>query len=88
MSRGRSILLDAKGDLNEAEQCIVKACDLSKSESGKEEDVRMLIALARVQIAKGDRQRANMTIRKVKGRVKELSEFERGEFEELSKSVR
>ena len=83
-----SILLDAKGDLNEAEQCIVKACDLSKSESGKEEDVRMLIALARVQIAKGDRQRANMTIRKVKGRVKELSEFERGEFEELSKSVR
>ena len=83
-----SILLDAKGDLNEAEQCIVKACDLSKSESGKEEDVRMLIALARVQIAKGDRQRANMTSRKVKGRVKELSEFERGEFEELSKSVR
>ncbi|MBQ2624513.1 MAG: tetratricopeptide repeat protein [Kiritimatiellae bacterium] len=83
-----SILLDANGDLNEAEQCISKACDLSKSESGKEEDVRMLIALARVQIAKGDRQRANMTIRKIKGRVKELSEFERGEFEELSKSVR
>ena len=83
-----SILLDANGDLNEAEQCIVKACELSKSESGKEEDVRMLISLARVQIAKGDRQRANMTIRKVKGRVKELSEFERGEFEELSKSVR
>ena len=83
-----SILLDANGDLNEAEQCVSKACDLSKSESGKEEDVRMLIALARVQIAKGDRQRANMTIRKVKGRLKELSEFERGEFEELSKSVR
>ena len=83
-----SILLDANGDLNEAEQCIVKACELSKSESGKEEDVRMLISLARVQIAKGDRQRANMTIRKVKGRVKELSEFERGEFEELSNSVR
>jgi len=41
-----------------------------------------------VQIAKGDRQRANMTIRKVKGRVKELSEFERSEFEELCNSVR
>ena len=51
-------------------------------------DVRMLVSLARVQIAKGDRQRANMTLRKVKGRVKELSDFERGEFEELSKSVR
>ena len=83
-----AILLDANGDLNEAEQCIVKACDLSRSESGKEADVRMLVSLARVQIAKGDRQRANMTLRKVKGRVKELSDFERGEFEELSKSVR
>ena len=83
-----AILLDANGDLNEAEQCIVKACELSKSESGKEADVRMLVSLARVQIAKGDRQRANMTLRKVKGRVKELSDFERGEFEELSKSVR
>ena len=30
----------------------------------------MLVSLARVQIAKGDRQRANMTLRKVKGRVK------------------
>ncbi len=83
-----SILLDANGDLNEAEQCIVKACELSKSESGREEDVRMLISLARVQIAKGDRQRANMTIRKVRGRAKELSEFELGEFEELCKGVR
>ena len=72
----------------EAEQCVSKACELSKSESGKEEDVRMLVALARVQIAKGDRQRANMTIRKIRGRVKELSDFERAEFEELSKSVR
>ena len=83
-----AILLDANGDLNEAERCITKACDLSKSESGKETDVRMLVSLARVQIAKGDRQRANMTLRKVKGRVKELSDFERGEFEELCKSAR
>ena len=83
-----SIILDANGDLNEAERCINKACELSKTETGKEADVRMLISLARIQIAKGDRQRANMTMRKVQGRSKELSEFELKEFEELRKSVR
>ena len=72
----------------EAERCINKACELSKTETGKEADVRMLISLARIQIAKGDRQRANMTMRKVQGRSKELSEFELKEFEELRKSVR
>ena len=80
-----SILLDAGGDLNEAEQCVNRACELSRSADGKEEDVRMLISLARIQIAKGDKQRANMTIRKVQGRIKELSDFEKGEFEELKK---
>ena len=83
-----SILLDADGDLNEAEQCINKACELSKSKSGREEDVRMLVTLARVQIAKGDRQRANMTMRKVQGRIDELSDFEKGEFQELRKSAK
>ena len=87
-----SILMDAKGDLNEAEQCINKACELSKSADGKEEDVRMLISLARVQIAKGDKAHANMSIRKVEGRVKKdpklLTDFEKGEFEELKKSAR
>ena len=83
-----SILMDANGDLNEAEQCINKACELSRSADGKEEDVRMLVSLARVQVAKGDKQRANMTIRKVQGRIKELSDFEKGEFEELKKSAR
>ncbi len=83
-----SILLDSKGDLNEAEQCVNKACKLSKSKDGREEDVRMLVSLARVQIAKGDRQRANMTIRKVRGRIEELSDFERKEFEKLCNSVK
>ena len=83
-----SILMDSNGDLNEAEQCVNKACELSKSADGKEEDVRMLVSLARVQVAKGDKQRANMTIRKVQGRIKELSDFEKGEFEELKKSAK
>lgn len=83
-----SVLMDAKGDLDEAEKCINKACSLSRSADGKEEDVRMLISLARVQVARGDKQRARMTIRKVQGRIKELSEFERTEFEEFVKSVR
>ena len=48
----------------------------------------MLVSLARVQVAKGDKQRANMTIRKVQGRIKELSDFEKGEFEELKKSAK
>lgn len=83
-----SILLDAQGDLNEAERCVNKACELSRSAAGREEDVRMLVSLARVQVAKGDRQRANMTIRKVQGRIAELSDFERSEFEELKKGAR
>jgi Flp pilus assembly protein TadD len=83
-----SILMDSNGDLNEAEQCVNRACELSKSADGKEEDVRMLVSLARVQVAKGDKQRANMTIRKVQGRIKELSDFEKGEFEELKKSAK
>ncbi len=83
-----AILLDANGDLNEAEQCVTKACSLSKSKSGREEDVRMLVTLARVQIAKGDRQRANMTMRKVQGRIDELSDFEKREFEGLRRSAK
>jgi len=83
-----AILMDADGDLNEAERSINKACELSKSKDGREEDVRVLVTLARVQIAKGDRQRANMTMRKVQGRIAELSDFERREFEELRRSVK
>ncbi len=83
-----AILLDAGGNLNEAEACIQKACDLSKDKSGQEADVRMLISLARVQLARGDMPRAKTTLRKVNARVKELSEFERREFEELRKNVR
>lgn len=81
-------LMDAKGDLDEAEACVKKACELSKGEDGTEQDVRMLISLARVQFAKGDKLHSKATLRKVQNRVKELSDYERSEFEELQKSVR
>ncbi|MBR2983305.1 MAG: tetratricopeptide repeat protein [Kiritimatiellae bacterium] len=87
-----SILMDAKkgdkGALSEAEKCILKACELSRDEKGREADVRMLVALARVQAMRGDRSRARGTIRKVQARIGELSDFEKREFEELKKSVR
>lgn len=81
-------LMDAQGDLDEAEECVKKACELSKAKDGSETDVRMLVSLARVQFAKGDTLHGKATLRKVQSRVKELSDFERTEFEELQKRVR
>ena len=78
-----SIILQRKGDLDEAEQCIQKAVALAKTADGKDPDVRMLMSLARVQLAKGDKIRAKGNIRLVQNRVKELTEYERKEFEAL-----
>lgn len=83
-----SVLLDAKGDLDEAEQCVRKACELSRAKDGREEDIRMLVSLARVQIARGETARGKGTLRKVQARIDELSDYERAEFEELRKSAR
>ena len=83
-----SVLMDANRNLDEAEEVIRKACQLSRDKSGKEADVRMLISLARVQIRNGDRQRAKMSVRKVEARISELSEFERKEFADIQKAVR
>ena len=83
-----SILMDAGRNLDEAEDCVRRACELSKQKDGRASDVRMLISLARVQIARRDFQRARLTIRKVQARSKELSDFEKEEFEEMRKSVR
>ena len=82
------IIAENKGDLDEAEKCVTKACDLSKNDKGKAEDVRMLISLARIQLLKGDKGKAKTSIRKVQSRVSELDEFSTKEFEELKKSVR
>ena len=83
-----SVLMDAGTSLDEAEACIRKACELSKDKNGREADVRMLISLARVQIRRADTQHAKVTIRKVRSRITELSEFEKREFEDVVKGVR
>ena len=83
-----SILLGADRNLDEAEACIRKACQLSKDKNGKEADIRMLVSLARVQIARGDKEHAKLTVRKVRARMAELSEFEKREFEEVVKSAK
>lgn len=83
-----SILMDANRDLDEAEACVRKACELSKDKNGNEADIRMLISLARVQARKKDMNRARVTIRKVRSRISELSEFEKREFEDVAKSVK
>jgi Flp pilus assembly protein TadD len=83
-----SVLLDAGKAFDEAEQCVNKAVELSKGEDGKPADVRMLIALARVQIRRGRLVSAKGTLRSVLGRIDELTEYEKHEFEELRKSAR
>ena len=83
-----AVLMDQGTNLDEAESCIRKACDLSKSKNGREADIRMLISLARVQIKRGDKQHAKISVRKVQSRIDELSAFERREFEEVKKRVR
>ncbi len=82
-----TVLMDGKGDLAEAQSCIEKACELSKV-NGRAEDIRMVISLARVQIARGDRKTGKATLRRVQSRLGELSDFERKEYEELLKNVR
>ena len=82
-----SVLMDAKGSLDEAEKCVTKACEMSRK-NGREEDVRMLVSLARVQLMRNKKSQAKGTIQKVQRRISELSEFEKKEFEELKKRVR
>lgn len=83
-----SILLAKNDELDRAEECINKACELSRNENGKETDARMLITLARIQLARGDVARGKTTLRKVASRIGELSDFEKEEFEELRKSAK
>ena len=83
-------LLDQNKNLDEAESCVNKAINLAKGKGGQVEDVRMYITLARVQIAKGDdrsRSQARVTLRKIRDRKSELSEYDLGEFERLQKAV-
>lgn len=85
-----AVLMDSgdKSMLDEAEAAVRKACQLSKAKDGKDTDVRMLVSLARVQILRNDMNHAKVTIRKVRARLDELNEFERREFEGISRRVR
>ena len=82
-----SILMDANRDLDEAEAYVRKACELSKDKNGREADIRMLVSLARIQTRKKDVKHARVTIRKVRARINELSDFEKREFETVEKSI-
>ena len=86
-----SVLLDGKNaNLTEVEQCAQKAVDLAQKSAAKggDDDLRVLMTLARVQALKGDKIRARGTLRKVQSQQERLSEFEKVEFEELRKSVK
>ena len=83
-----AVLLDADKTLDEAESSVKRACELSKTASGGDGDVRMLVSLARVQLRRGDKLHARVTVRKVEARVQELSAFERREFEAIRDGVR
>ena len=80
-------LLDQGKDLDEAEKCVEKAIKLSKTES-KIEDIRMQITLARVQIARGALDKARTTLRTLRKRSSELSNYDRDQLETLVKSAR
>ena len=80
-------LLDQGKDLDEAEKCVEKAIKLSKTES-KIEDIRMQITLARVQIARGALDKARATLRTLRKRSSELSNYDRDQLETLVKSAR
>ena len=80
-----SILMDANGDLGEAESAIRKACELSKGTGANvhDPDVRMLVSLLRVQLRNDDKLHARMTRAKIESRLGELSDFERKEYERV-----
>ncbi len=80
-------LLDQNKNLDEAEQCVQKAINLSKTES-KIEDIRMQLTLARVQIARGALDKARATVRTLRKRQTELSNYDRDQLETLDKAVR
>ena len=80
-------LLDQNKNLDEAEQCVQKAIKLSKTES-KIEDIRMQLTLARVQIARGAMDKARATVRTLRKRQTELSNYDRDQLETLDKAVR
>ena len=52
------------------------------------EDIRMQLTLARVQIARGALDKARATVRTLRKRQTELSNYDRDQLETLDKAVR
>ena len=77
-----SILLEADKDLDEAERAVNKALELI--DKHKIDDPRVNITLARIQLKKGDGERARATLHAVKKREKDLSPFDKDELAKLS----
>ena len=78
-----AILLGQKKNLDEAEKCVKKALELSK-----DKDIRMQITLAGVQIARGDLGRARGTLRALRSRKSELSNYDRNRLEDLIRAAK
>ena len=82
-----SVLLDQNKGLDEAETCVKKAIELAKTAT-KNGDLRMLITLARAQLAKGDIPHYNSTVRTLNSRRSELSTHDLLALDALQKSAK
>jgi tetratricopeptide (TPR) repeat protein len=82
------ILMDAGKDLEEAEKCVRQAIEIQKKSGVEKEDIRVWTSLARAQILRGDKKGARLSLRKVRSRVSELTEYEKREFMEMEKRAK
>lgn len=82
------ILMDQNKDADEAEACVRKAIELSRTENAGVEDVRLYASLARAQVMRGDMKGARSSVRRVEAKIGDLNEFERREFEETRRRVK
>ena len=76
-----SVLVDAEKDLNEAEQAVRKAQALFDG------DLRVRITLARIQLKKGEIERARETLRLLKSRQGELTKFDQDQLAKLAEEA-
>lgn len=76
-----AILLEADKDVNEAEQAVRKAMEIFP------DDLRIRITLARIQLKKGDIERARETIRQLKSRQGELTKFDQAQLAKVAEEA-
>lgn len=76
-----AILLESDKDLNEAEKAVRKAMEIFA------DDLRIRITLARIQLKKGDIERARETIRQLKSRQGELTKFDQAQLAKVAEEA-